>query len=55
MTYLWRSDEGDDYRFAWGAEAGGEAIKDGAKAIIAADVTAVLYEVWNRSEDATFS
>lgn len=53
MTYFWRTGEGDEYRFAWGAEASGEAIGDGAKSMIAVDVTAVLYEVWNRSEDGT--
>ncbi len=53
MTYFWRTGEGNEYRFAWGAEASGEATKDGAKAMIAVDVTAVLYEVWNQSEDGT--
>ena len=54
MTYFWRTGEGDEYRFAWGPKASGEATKDGAKAMIAVDVTAVLYEVWNRPEDGTF-
>lgn len=53
MTYFWRTGEGEEYRFAWGAEASDEATGDGAKSMIAIDVTAVLYEVWNRSEDGT--
>lgn len=53
MTYFWRTGEGNEYRFAWGAEESGGATKDGAKAMIAVDVTAVLYEVWNRSADGT--
>ena len=53
MTYFWRTGEGEEYRFAWGAEASDEATGDGAKSMIAVDVTAVLYEVWNRSKDGT--
>jgi hypothetical protein len=55
MTYFWRTGEDEEYRFAWGAEASGGATGDGAKSMIAVDVTAVLYEVWNRSEDRTLA
>lgn len=51
LTYYWRVGQGDEYRFAWGAGAGGKASKDGARAMIAVDVTAVLSEVWNRPGD----
>jgi len=53
MTYFWRTGEGEKYRFAWGTQASDEATGDGAKSMIAVDVTAVLYEVWNHSEDGT--
>jgi len=53
MTYFWRTGEGEEYCFAWGPQASDEATEDGAKSMIAVDVTAVLYEVWNRSEDGT--
>ncbi|MBB5727917.1 hypothetical protein FHS99_000373 [Sphingomonas prati] len=49
MTYFWRVGEGDEYRFSWGSST--KAGEDGATAMIAVDVTAVLYKVWNSDTD----
>lgn len=53
LTYFWRVGESDDYRFVWGADAGKLARADGAKSMIAIDVTAVLRSVWNSQEGGT--
>lgn len=50
MTYFWRSGDGEEYRFKWGEEAGAAARQDGAEAMIAVDVTPILYKVWNGQE-----
>ncbi len=50
LTYFWRVGESDDYRFIWGADAGKLARADGAKSMIAIDVSAVLRSVWNSPE-----
>ncbi len=51
LTYLWRTGDRDEYRFAWGQEGPELARRDGALALIAVDVSAVLHSVWNPSED----
>lgn len=52
MTFFWRVGEGDEYSFAWGEKAGAQARQDGAVAMIAVDVTAVLHKVWNPEPSA---
>ena len=51
LTYIWKSAEADAYRFAWGRQAPQMARKSGALAMIAIDISAVLYGVWNRPEN----
>lgn len=50
MTYFWRFGEGENYRFAWGTAAGDLARQDGALSMVAVDITAALYAVWNQPE-----
>jgi hypothetical protein len=51
MTFFWRINRGEQYRLAWGPSAGEQAREDGALAMIAVDVSAVLVPVWNRPGD----
>lgn len=50
LTFFWRVGETDDYRFLWGPDAGKLARTDGAKSMIAIDVTAVLRSTWRTPE-----
>ena len=50
LTFFWRVGETEDYRFLWGPDAGKLARTDGAKSMIAIDVTAVLRSAWRTPE-----